>query len=235
MKSSARGSKEHAYDAVVVGSGPNGLAAAITLAQEGRSVLVMEGKATPGGGARSAELTLPGFIHDVCSAIHPLGAVSPFFNTLPLEKYGMRWTRSPAVVAHPLDDGTAVLMEHSVEGTAASLGEDGRAFRILMRLYARNWRGLTRQMLGPLRLPRLAVFPAYGLMGIPSLLPATVLGKMLFRGVRGRAFMAGMGGHSMMPLEWPGTGGLAFFSRFSGIQWGFRLLKAVRNNLPTRC
>ena len=112
------------YDAVVVGSGPNGLAAAITLAREGRSVLVIEGAATPGGGMRSAALTLPGFVHDVCSAIHPLAAASPFFRTLPLEKFGVEWIHPPLPLAHPLAGGHAALVERSVEATAARLGHN---------------------------------------------------------------------------------------------------------------
>ena len=119
------------YDAVVVGSGPNGLAAAITVAQQGGKVLVIEGKATVGGGMRSAELTLPGFVHDVCSAIHPLTAASPFFKTLPLHDYGLEWIAPPAELAHPLDGGEAVIVRRSVAATAETLGADERAYRRL--------------------------------------------------------------------------------------------------------
>jgi phytoene dehydrogenase-like protein len=108
------------YDAVVVGAGPNGLASAITLAGAGRSVLVLEGKETIGGGTRSAELTLPGFVHDVCSAIHPLGVASPFFRDLPLAGYGLEWVFPPAAVAHPFDDGSAAVLERSVDATGAA-------------------------------------------------------------------------------------------------------------------
>src|SRR5918998_590362 len=121
---------EHAsYDAVVVGAGPNGLAAAITLARAGRSVVVREANETVGGGARSAELPLPGFIHDVCSAVHPLAAGSPFFRTLPLAEHGLEWIFPPAPLAHPFDDGTAAVLERSVEATAATLGADAGAYR----------------------------------------------------------------------------------------------------------
>src|SRR5438046_5091146 len=112
------------YDAVVVGSGPNGLAAAITIARAGRSVLIFEAQPTLGGGARSAELTLPGYVHDVCSAIHPMAVASPFFRSLPLGQHGLSWIHPPAPLAHPLDDGTAVLLERGVTQTAQTLGED---------------------------------------------------------------------------------------------------------------
>ena len=121
-------SRRDAYDAIVVGSAPNGLAAAITLAQTGRSVVVFEARDTIGGGSRSMELTLPGFIHDVCSAIHPLGLGSPFFRTLPLEQYGLQWIHPSAPLAHPLDD-PAVLLERSVEETGAGLGRDAEAYQ----------------------------------------------------------------------------------------------------------
>src|SRR5438128_6191793 len=112
------------YDAIVVGSGPNGLAAAITLARAGRAVLVLEANETIGGGTRSAELTLPGFVHDVCSAVHPLGLGSPFFRQLPLEKYGLRWVQPEFPLAHPLGEGTAAVLQRSVPETAAGLGKD---------------------------------------------------------------------------------------------------------------
>src|SRR5437773_11796748 len=116
------------YDAVVVGAGPNGLAAAITLAREGLSVLLLEANDAIGGGAQTMELTLPGFRHDVCSAIHPMALVSPFFRALPLAGHGLEWRYSPAAIAHPLDDGTAATLEQSLDATCAALGADGRAW-----------------------------------------------------------------------------------------------------------
>src|SRR4051812_40193321 len=127
------------YDAVVVGSGPNGLAAAVELARNGRSVVVLEAEDTIGGGTRSAELTLPGFVHDVGSAIHPLGYASPFFRTLPLEEHGLEWIHPPAPLAHPFDDGTAAVLERSVEETGATLGSDDAAYQKLMEPIARDF------------------------------------------------------------------------------------------------
>src|SRR5262249_42039084 len=138
------------YDAVVVGSGPNGLAAAITLARAGRSVLVLEAEETLGGGARSAELTLPGFVHDICSAIHPLGVVSPFFRSLPLQQYGLDWIYPPACVAHPQDDGTAAILETSFDATGRTLGVDADAYRRLLEPLVGAAEPLFDEMLGPL-------------------------------------------------------------------------------------
>jgi phytoene dehydrogenase-like protein len=193
------------YDAVIVGSGPNGLAAAIRLAQAGCSVIVFEAKDTIGGGMRSAALTLPGFVHDVCSAIHPLGVASPFLRTLPLEQYGLAWIFPPAQVAHPLDDGSAVLVERSVDSTSAQLGPDANAYRRLMAPLVVDCDKLLYEFLGPLRFPRHPL--ALARFGLAALLPATLLANLFFKGERARAVFAGMAAHSIMPLEWPATSG----------------------------
>ena len=192
-----------ARDAVVVGAGPNGLAAAITLARAGKSVLVLEAKDTVGGGCRSAALTLPGFVHDVCSAIHPLGLGSPFFRALPLQEHGLEWIHPPAAVAHALDDGTAVVAERSVEETARGMGPDGEAYTALIRPLAEGWPALAGDLLAPLRVPDHPFAMArFGLLAIRS---ARGLAEARFRGDRARALFAGIAGHSVLPLERPAT------------------------------
>ena len=187
------------YDAIVVGSGPNGLAAAITVAQAGRSVLVLEANDTIGGGARSAELTLPGFMHDTCSAIHPMAVASPFFSTLPLSEHGLQWVHPPAAAAHPFDDGTAAVLERSVYETAEMLGPDARGYRRLMGPLVADWDKLAEPLLGPLSPPRHPL--ALARFGLRAIRSARGLATAHFRGERARAFFAGIGAHSMMPLE----------------------------------
>jgi len=187
-------------DAVVVGSGPNGLAAAITLARAGCSVLVCEANATIGGGARSAELTLPGFLHDVCSAVHPLAAGSPFFKTLPLERVGLEWIQPGIPLAHPLDDGSAACLYRDVDLTAEQLPGDSRAYRWLMKSLARNWEKLANEFLQPmLHWPRHPI--ALARFGIPAICPTTFMAKSLFRHEPARVLFAGIAAHSFLPLE----------------------------------
>jgi len=190
------------YDAVVVGSGPNGLAAATTLARAGLSVLVLEANATIGGGARSAELTLPGFVHDICSAVHPLAAGSPFFKSLPLERFGLQWIQPQIQLAHPLDDGTAASLHRAVDLTADLLGRDGRAYRRLMQPFARDWDKLAVDFLQPmLHWPRHPFVLAQ--FGLPAVCPATLMAKTIFRNEPARALFGGIAAHSFLPLEAP--------------------------------
>src|SRR5437867_2135627 len=157
-------------DAVVVGSGPNGLSAAIELARNGRSVTVVEANETIGGGCRSAELTLPGFVHDLCSAFQPMGAASPFFRSLELGSLGLEWIEPPLALAHPLDDGTAIVLSRSLDETARGLGSDGRAWRRLVAQLVQHWPDLATDALGPLiKIPQHPlVLARLGLPGLPS-------------------------------------------------------------------
>lgn len=191
-------------DAVVIGSGPNGLGAALALARADCAVTVFEAKETVGGGSRSAELTLPGFVHDVCSAVHPLAVASPFFRMLPLEKHGLSWVHPEAPLAHPLDDGTAVVLERSVEATADGLGHDAAAYRRMMTPLVRDWDSLASQVLAPLvRVPRHPlVLSRFGLRAVRS---ARALGENTFKGERARALFAGLAAHAILPLEQPFT------------------------------
>ena len=186
-------------DAAIVGSGPNGLAAAITLAQHGCSVLVIEASDTIGGGTRSAQLTLPGFIHDVCSAIHPLGVASPFFQSVPLKDFGLEWINPDIVVAHPMADGTAVAMYRSLERTVEALGADGQAYRRLLKPFVAGADNLFLQVLGPFRLPRHPrLMMRFGMRGLRS---ARGLAKAWFRDERTQGMFAGMAAHSVQPLD----------------------------------
>ena len=186
-------------DAVVIGSGPNGLAAAVALAQRGASVLVLEAMDEPGGGLRSAEVTLPGFLHDVCSGVHTMGILSPYFTTLPLAEHGLEWIRPRASVAHPLDGQPAVMLYRSLDETALELGEDGERYRRLIAPFLKHAPGLLADILGPLGLPK---HPLSMLrFGLKGLFPAASLARRLFRGPRARALLAGCGAHSVLPLE----------------------------------
>jgi phytoene dehydrogenase-like protein len=192
---------EHQFDAVVVGAGPNGLAAAITLARAGRRVVVLEAAATPGGGARSAALTEPGFVHDVCSTIHAFGPTSPFFSALPLASRGVEWLEPPVAVAHPLDDGPAAFAVRSVAETAVANG--GTRYRRLVGPVVDGWDDLTPAVLGPLlRVPHHPVTLAR--FGLPALLPAAAIGRWL-RDERAAALFAGCAAHAFLPLGAPLT------------------------------
>jgi phytoene dehydrogenase-like protein len=213
-----------APDAIVVGAGPNGLAAAITIAQAGRSVVVYEAAPTPGGGARSAELTLPGFSHDPCSAIHPTALASPFFRSLDLGRFGLEWLHSPAPLAHPLDGDRAVVLERSVVTTADALGDDGRAWRRTFGPLVRAADGLVPELLGPVvHLPRHPF--ALARFGLPGLRSAASFARSTFGGDEARALFAGMAAHSMVPLEQPLTASFGLVFGLFGHAFGWPMAR----------
>ena len=202
------------YDAVVVGSGPNGLAAAITIAQAGHSVLVLEAADTPGGGARTDELTLPGFHHDVCSAIHPLAVGSPLLSTLPLAEHGLEWIHPRYPLAHPLDDGSAAVLDRDVDWTADALGNDASAYRGLMSPLVGDWYKIAAGAMGPLRLPRNPL--AMGRFGLNALRSARGLADSWLRSERARALFAGIAAHSVTPLEFRGSAAAGLMLQVAG-------------------
>ncbi|MDB5025642.1 MAG: NAD(P)/FAD-dependent oxidoreductase, partial [Mucilaginibacter sp.] len=185
------------YDAVIVGSGPNGLAAAILLQQNGISVLLIEGKDTIGGGMRSAELTLPGFTHDICSAIHPLAAASPFFETLPLAAHGLEYIYPQTAAAHPFERDNAAILRSTVDQTAALFGADEQAYKNLMRPVVNDWPFIASDVMGPFCFPKHPL--AMARFGLAALRPAaSVAGG--FKKEQAKGFFAGMAAHSMLPL-----------------------------------
>src|SRR2546425_2445275 len=210
---------ESQVDAVVVGAGPNGLAAAIVLAAAGKSVRVLEAESTIGGGTRSEALTLPGYVHDVCSSVLPLAHAPPFYPPLPLADYGLTYDRPPIPLAHPLDDGSAGVLDRSVAVTASGLGRDGAAYRRLMDPIVRHAELLTRQFLGPPRpsahLVTLARF------GIPALRSAAALGAGRFRSPQARALFVGLGAHSMLSLRRPATASFGLVLAAAGHAYGW--------------
>ncbi|WP_224364502.1 phytoene desaturase family protein [Hyalangium versicolor] len=192
------------YDAVVIGAGPNGLAAAITLAQAGRSVLVREANATVGGSCRSAELTLPGFIHDICSTVQALALASPFLRGQPLAEHGLELVHPQASFAHPQDDGHAGVAYRSVDQTAETLGRDGVAWKKLFGPLVRDWEKLAPALLGPL--PPAPKHPfALANFGLKALRSARSLAEGWFEGEHAKGLFAGVAAHSIAPLEWTGT------------------------------
>jgi phytoene dehydrogenase-like protein len=186
----------------VIGSGPNGLAAAVVMARAGLPVEVYEAEPIPGGGARTMELTEPGFRHDFGSAVHPMGAGSPFFSSLPLAEFGLQWVHGTSPLAHPLDDGTAVTLEHSLRDQEAQLGEDGVAWRELMEPIATQWLDFIVDAMGPpTRIPRRPLLMAS--FARKAMQPANALARRTFRGQRARALFAGLAAHSTLSFDEP--------------------------------
>jgi phytoene dehydrogenase-like protein len=219
------------YDAIVVGSGPNGLAAGIVLARAGLSVLMLERNAEPGGGARTEELTLPGFHHDVCSSVHPLAFASPLFRRLGLERYGLAPIESPAPLAHVLSPDHVVMLERSLEATAAGLGPDAAAYRDLFEPFVEHFEPLQRMLLGPLRWPASPLLLSrFGLLGLRSL---ESVARSRFRTEEARALLAGMAAHSMLPLDATATTSFALVLGIAAHAVGWPLTRGGSRSITT--
>lgn len=216
-------SNQQSYDAVVVGSGPNGLAAAITLQQRGLQVLLLEAKDTIGGGMRTAELTLPGFHHDVCSAVHPMGAASPFLRSLPLQEFGLEYIHPEVLAAHPFDDGRAGVLHQSLDATASGLGADGKAYRALFEPLIKNWPRIDTHILGPmLKIPASPFsLAAFGLKSLQS-------GRQIaarWHTKEARGLWAGIVAHSMIPLNDLTSSAIGFVLTIAGHRSGWPIPK----------
>ncbi len=222
------------YDAIVVGSGPNGLAAAILMQQQGLSVLLIEGKPTIGGGLRTAELTLPGYKHDICSAVHPLAVASPFLKQLPLQEHGLEYILPEINAAHPFDNGSAAILKHSIEETAAALGADQSAYKKLVSGVAKDWPLIAPDALGPLHFPKHPL--AMARFGLKGLTPASYLVKR-FKGEEAKGFIAGMAAHAIQPLTNLATSAVALVLLATGHNDGWPIPKrgsqAIANALAS--
>ena len=207
------------YDTVIIGSGPNGLTAGIYLARKGLNVLIVEAAETVGGGMRTAELTLPGFQHDVCSAVHPIGALSPYFKQLELEKHGLEWVYPKVSVAHPLDGEEAVILSKSLEETAQGLGRDQKKYLRLMRPLAKHVDWLMEESLKPLGLPKHPLFLSR--FGMNAIFPANKFAQLFFKEKRTKALFAGCAAHSILPFDKLFTTalGLVFLACGHGVDW----------------
>ncbi|MDB5130142.1 NAD(P)/FAD-dependent oxidoreductase [Mucilaginibacter sp.] len=216
------------FDAIVVGSGPNGLAAAILMQQNGLSVLLLEAKSEIGGGLRTAELTLPGFKHDICSAIHPLAAASPFFKTLPLAGHGLSYIYPEIDAAHPLEHANSAVLCRSIDETALHLGADENTYRDLMRSVTKNWPLIDADVLGPLHFPKHPL--ALASFGLNAIKPATLLANK-FKTKQGKALLAGMAAHAMQPLTNMATSAIALVLMATGHLQGWPIPKGGSNSI----
>jgi phytoene dehydrogenase-like protein len=213
----------------VVGSGPNGLAAANTLAREGLSVLLIEAAPTIGGGTRTAELTLPGFLHDVCSAVHPFALASPFLRSLPLAEHGLELVHPPAPLAHPLDDGRTTMLERSIEGTVRWLGRDASAYRRLMEPFLDRAADLFDDLIGPLKAPRHPILATR--FGLRAIQPATRLARSWFVDEPAKALLAGLAAHAILPLEYWATSAIGLVLGLAGHAVGWPIVRGGSQNL----
>ncbi len=217
------------YDAVVVGSGPNGLAAAVTLARAGRSVLLIEAASTIGGGTRTAELTLPGFHHDVCSAVHPFALASPFLKSLPLAERGLELIHPPAPLAHPLEDGRTAMLERSIEETGRTLGRDASAYRRLIEPFLDRADDLFADLIGPLKPPRYPILAAR--FGLRAIRPATRLARHWFKDEPAKALLGGLAAHSILPLDYWATSAIGLVLGLAGHAVGWPIVRGGSQRL----
>jgi phytoene dehydrogenase-like protein len=215
--------------ALVIGSGPNGLAAAIELARAGAKVTVHEAAPQIGGGVRSGELTLPGFVHDLCSAVYPMAIGSPCFERYPLHAHGLEWIQPEVPFAHPLDDGSAVLLERSLDATCSNLGPDGEAWRRLFEPLVSRWAQLRHDFLAPLHFPRHPILLA--LSGWNFIRAARPFAETSFRGPRARALFAGVAAHANLPLENPPSAGIALIMAITAHAVGWPIPKGGAQRL----
>lgn len=221
--------RAESYDIVVIGAGPNGLAAAITAAQAGKTVALIEANSVVGGAVCSAEVTLPGFVHDLCSSVYPLAVGSPFFRSLPLAQFGLEWIHAPVALAHPFDDGTALLLERSVERTAERLGAGAHAYSSIMTPLVARWEELAADILAPPHWPRHPLLLAR--FGVSAIQPAERFAERRLVDDRTKALFAGLAAHAMLPLEQWGTAAFGLVLGISAHALGWPIVRGGAQKL----